>query len=231
MRAISSATRTSRIEAWLETNHCDMTVQLRLEVPSEDGGPEVLASWHCGKDWERATCARQADSTLQNTADELGTRVHARLCWYTANDAMWCALPLRGDPVQGTQSLDGSAKSMLVQMQRHSEAYNVSLFTATESAIESQRRTLELQARVGEQREQRVIALELEVARLRDENSELRAELDGAMAGAEASAEVAEEAVARVEELKTSAEGDKKVMDLAMVAISRLPQKEPKKQA
>lgn len=219
---LSSATRTSRIERWLDTHkRIDKANTLKLEVQSGDEGIDVIATWEHDAEWSSARVASEVDACVQNLADENGSRVTARLVWITGAGETWTAFPLRADPAQGATNLDGSHRSQAVQSQAHLQAMGRMYMEKMESMEHQSNAMHEGTRKLMESMSNALLAVHernhqmmQRFDELMGENSELRARTVEAEEGANRAADVAEEAAKVVEDLKAEKSDDGQVVQL-----------------
>lgn len=213
----SASTRRRRVQTWLEKAppyDGENATHLALLVHGDDGHKTVL--WQCTRSEKMGAgdVATDIDTALQDAADEQGVRVTAMLTMLNKDRSVWTEIGLRASPAGNDSQLDGSAKSMLIQEQKHKEAFAKVQFDAINQTLESLTRTNEALTKRLEARDDRYIELENEVHDLRKQVSELDAALSEAHAVIAELEQSHEEAVNQIETSKSATSDDGKMLSL-----------------
>jgi len=211
--------RVARILKWITQQSNPMVTELLLETESSENEPDRVASWVRDKSFLPSDVANEIDEILMSIATEQEQRVSARLVFLTDKGVRWTTFPLKIEPEGGAQAFDGSTKNLLVQQQRHIEGIALTYFKATDAVLKTYSTTLESLTKLIDARETRSADLEIEIARLRDENASLQAQqLEAAQVAAQAveSAENAADELAKSRE--TSAKDGQMLTLLTKVA-------------
>lgn len=198
--------RVANIARWLGTpiGHDDQdAMMLVLWVWRHDGEPNVVARWR-RKEVTR-DLAPEVNAFMTDFAEDEQANCRAKLSWCLTNGEEWCSKTFRvicsAKPDRSDQ-LDGSLSSVMMQLQRHNEAYAQRLVELTD--------TVERRQGQADERWERMFGImdrQLERLALRAETAEQDAE-DMANA-AEQATEVAEQATRTAEEAMRAAEENK----------------------
>lgn len=210
--------RLHRIAKWIAQQANPLVTELLLETDSgadNDNGTERLATWVRDKSFVPHEIAEEIEELLSGVATEAERKIAARLVWVTDKGARWTSFPLQIEPEGGvTQAFDGTQKNLLVQQQRHIEGIALTYFKATEAVLGTYRTTLESLTKLIDARETRSADLEVEIARLRDENSTLQAQHLEASQVATQAVEAAESAAEELEKTRETSAKDGQMLTL-----------------
>lgn len=230
MKALPKGRRVEQLRQWLAQTLPPHAIKLTLDLDGDGEGITRLCSWMRE---DLATnfaddLAQEIDALLSNTANELCQRVTGQLVWWTAAEAKWSQNPVRVDPADSAERFDGSNKGQVVQIQKHIEARELAWHERERNAnamLESLFGRYEkvtsmltdlLTAHVGRNTE-----LEREMARIRDENAALAAELEQTRTIAENLAETTEQTAEALEQSKRESGDDKQVLALITDAFMK----------
>lgn len=213
--------RVTRIARWLAQQSNPLITQLLLETEGEGETADRVASWVRDKSFDPATVAQEIEDLLTSILTEQESKVVARLVWLTDTDQRWTTFPIKIEPEGGSPILDGSARNLLIQEQRHLEGMALTYAKATEQILAKfdsldkvYGRTMDALVRVIESRENRTADLENELARLRDHNAQLSAQVMQTETIAEQAVESAEAAAEELASRRDSEGSDKQMMTL-----------------
>lgn len=240
MRKVARSSRDGRVAQWLGALNNPAVNGLALELDGDgDSEPEVVQTWDLAPEdqgpwktvFDPARVAEQVCSLLDNLADETQSSVSARLIW-TVDGKPFTRFPVRAEAASegiASQRFEPSTKSVLVQTQRHSEAMASQYFKATQAAIDTFDRTMNVLTTAFETREERYAALEARVAQLADENNELRAQVTELEHVAERAVEQGEEAADELEQARARGEEDSQLSKVLQIGMRQAMQGAPKK--
>lgn len=215
MRKIGNRTqRIERIERWLRTQTAPILRWFHLEVDDGGEGHTRVVSWERDASWDPARVAKEADDALTDLADDSGQRVRGRIVCLTETEALWTSFTVQADPEGQQTSFEASSKGVLTQTMKHHEALALQYLRATQANVDSLIQTNESLQRVIDQRLELIARLEAEVARLRDDNAQLKAELMEAQILTEQAVDGHEAAVAEVEESRKNQTDDGQMLKL-----------------
>jgi DNA repair exonuclease SbcCD ATPase subunit len=212
---------------WIQQQSNPLVSELQLELDGEtESNPERIAAWVRDKHFSPENIAAEIEEILASISAEQDTRITGRLVWLTDKGARWTSFPIRVEPESGSQAFDGSARNLLVQQQRHIEGIALTYFKATDNVLKTYASTLESLTNLLETRENRAADLEIEVARLRDENAQLSSQAIQTEAIAEEAVKQAEQAADEMAAKKDSAATDGQMIKLlSKVAGDMIPPK------
>jgi len=226
---ITRENRVARITKWIrQQGDNPLLTDLHLETETEGEAPCLVASWRKTKLWDPQQIGQEIEDTLTAILAEHETRIVARIVWLTDSAQRWSSFPVRLEPEGGAHPLDGTSKSQAIQAQRHLEGMAVIWGKSAQSILEKYDgigrtytstmegigRTMDALARVIENRENRTSHLEAELARTRDENTELHARAIQTEAVAEQAIDAAERATDKLTERKDSSSTDAQMLTL-----------------
>lgn len=218
--ALPKSSRASRIATWLASQRAPLAVNLQLEIKGEEQ-IEVVAQWERTSQFVATDVAREADAALQNVADELESRVHGRLAYYTAEGKLFSQFQVKCEPSgEIAQTFEGTAKSLLQQQQKHYEIAGHQYFKSTEGVHKVLLETVTVLKDLIVTRETRGQELEAEIADLRAENSQLQANAERAERVMETAVKAADEATKAVEDLKAKGGDDAAIGKMLMDAVT-----------
>lgn len=223
----SKSTRTSRMLKWLQQQQSPIAIDLRLELDGEGDAVETVACWSRNSEtYDPASIAAEIDEILCAISSEQDAKITGRLAWLTATGVRWTTFPIKVEPESGSQAFDGSSRNLLVQQQRHIESMALTYFKATDAVLKTYSSTLDSITRLLETRENRSSDLELEIARLRDENAALTSQANQTSDLAENALKQAEDAASKLESQKGSS-GDGQILTLLSKVAGDMMAKAP----
>lgn len=231
------ASRVARIAKWIGQQSNPLITELQLETEGDGDSRDRIASWTRGKGFSPQTVAEEIEDILSSILAENESKVVARLVWLTDQGAIWTSFPIKLEPEGGSQAFDGSQKNFLVQYQRHMEAMAQNYAKAIDAVLhrgdaisDGYEKTIASLTRLLETRENRASDLEERIARLRDENAELAAQVTQTESVAEQAIEQAENAASEIAARKESEGTDGQMLKLLAKVASDVAES-PKKQA
>lgn len=210
----SKASRVSRMLKWIQQQANPLVCELQLELDSEAESADRIAAWLRDKSFNPADIAAEIEEILSAISAEQDTRITGRLVWLTDKGARWSTFPIKMEPESGSQAFDGSTRNLLVQQQRHIEGIALTYFKATDNVLKTYSATMESLTTLLQTRENRAADLELEIARLRDENAQLQAQNTQTESMAEDAVRQAEQAAEELASRKDSQGTDGQMLKL-----------------
>lgn len=220
-KPLPRATRVGRIAKWLSQQTNPLITEVQLETDGDGETTERVASWVRDKNFDPRAVAQEVEDLVSGILEEQDTKVSARLVWLTDQGQRWTSYPIVLHPEGGSQAFDGTQRSLLVQQQRHIEAIAQNYAKAIDQVLNRgdtmhtvYASTLQSLTRLIESRENRSADLENEIARLRDENSQLAAQVTQTESLAEQAIESAETAASELAARKDSEGTDGQMLKL-----------------
>jgi hypothetical protein len=195
------ADRAATIARWLRNPpQFGNVTELALFTWSADEPPEIAARWPLAQ--ATPSLSAEISELIQDSANDCGATISARLCWLAADEKPYGAKTFRARPAKESEEptrMDGANSALLAQQQKHNEIlvrHNIEL---TRIVVE--------QSTKGDDRFERVLAMyEKQLERLNeraDTAEDLAAELQE---DASTAVEIAEKATSQAETARQEAE-------------------------